>query len=39
MKKWLRSSISLLLAVVMTLSSAAFVRADESVDITKGLRF
>ena len=37
MKKWLRSSISLLLAVVMTLSSAAFVRANESVDITKGL--
>ena len=37
MKKWLRSGISLLLAVVMIAGSAAFVRAEEGVDITAGL--
>ena len=37
MNKWLRSGISLLLAVVMIAGSAAFVRAEEGVDITDGL--
>ena len=35
MKKWTRSGISLLLALVMIVSNAAFVRAD--ADITDGL--
>mgnify|MGYP003527996761 FL=1 len=37
MNKWLRSGISLLLAVVLIAGSAAFVRAEEGVDITDGL--
>ena len=37
MKKWLRSGISFLLAVAMIVSNAAFIRADEGVDITSGL--
>ena len=40
MKKWLRSSISLLLAAVMLVGSAAFVRAEageETATLTSGL--
>ena len=37
MKKWLRSTISLLLAVVMIIGSAAVVRAVEQVDLSRGL--
>ena len=37
MKKWLRSGISLLLAITMIAGGAAFVRAEESTDITDGL--
>ena len=37
MKKWLRSTISLLLAVIMIIGSAAVVRAVEQVDLSRGL--
>ena len=37
MKKWLRSGISFLLAIIMVAGSSAFVRAEDSVDITVGL--